>query len=134
MGQVIIIGRNRNYPTKEELPELFGILDKTFPYPEAMMRVLAENNKSYPRVASLPELTRIPASSAPYPETIMRCLGSEINGGYPCVLSVEGVEREIVSNLFFGVSPIEAMYYNGQFIPSAYCAGKQVLGVKYVKK
>lgn len=134
MGQIIIIGRNGNYPTTEELPELYDIPDKSAPYSEAMMRALAGKNKGYPRIVSLPELTRISDLSAPYPEAIMRCLGREINEGYPCIVSVEGVGREVVSNLFFGESPIEAMYYNGQLVPSAYCGGRLVYGVRYVKK
>lgn len=134
MGQVIIIGRNGNYPTKEELPELSAIAGISAPYSEAMMRVLQNKAKGYPMIAFLPELYDSPDTRPPYPDAIMRCLGSDINEGYPCILSVEGVEREIVSNLFFGASPVEAMYYNDQFIPSAYCGGKQVLGVRYVKK
>ncbi len=134
MGQVIIIGRNGNYPTKEELPELSAIAGISAPYSEAMMRALPNKTKGYPMIAFLPELYDIPDTSPPYPDAIMRCLGADINEGYPCILSVEGVEREIVSNLFFGESPVEAMYYNDQFIPSAYCGGKQVLGVRYVKK
>lgn len=168
MGQIIITGRNGNYPTTESLPELSDIPDVSAPYPELMMRTLSGHNKGYPCVALLPELSAIPDVPAPYPELMMRalsghnkgypcaallpelydipdicppypelmmrCLGSEINDGYPCVASVEGVEREIFSSLCFGDRPVTAMYYNEKFVASAYCGGEKVYGVKYVKK
>lgn len=134
MGQIIITGRNGNYPTTEALPELSAIPDISAPFPELMMRALEGHNRGYPSVASLPELYGIPDTLPPYPELMMRCLGKEINDGYPCVTSVEGVETEIFSSLRFGGSPVAAMYYNGQLITSAYCAGEKVYGVRYIKK
>lgn len=133
MGQVIIIGRNGNYPTTETLPELSMIPDVSAPYPEAMMRCLPKRNMDYPKVASLPELNAIPDTYPPYPEAMMRCLGAEINEGYPCVASVEGAVPEVFSKLFFGGLPVTALYYNGQLITSAYCAGEKVYELRYLK-
>lgn len=134
MGQIIIIGRNGNYPTTESLPELSQIESVTPPYPEAMMRTLSGKNKGYPRVVYLPELSAIPATVPPYPEAKMRCLGAEINDGYPCVMSVAGAIEEIRSSLFFGAQPVTALYYRGQRIASAYCGGEKVYEIRYVKK
>lgn len=134
MGQVIIIGRNGNYPTTESLPELSQLESVSAPYPEAMMRAVSGQNKGYPRVVSLPELSAIPSTVPPYPEAKMRCLGTEINGGYPCVMSVAGAAEEVRSALFFGAQPVTALYYCGQRIASAYCGGEKVYEIRYVKK
>lgn len=100
MGQVIIIGRNGNYPTTESLPELSQLESVSAPYPEAMMRAVSGQNKGYPRVVSLPELSAIPSTAPPYPEAIMRCLGAEWNDGYPFVIGLPGIEKKNIYGAF----------------------------------
>lgn len=95
------------------------------------MIVSSDRNNGYPRVHTLPELSSITLPCVPYPKYMMRCLGEEINNGYPCVMPLAGVVREISINLFFADKKIEAMYYNNQTVTSAYCSENTVAEVIY---
>ncbi|MBE6855991.1 MAG: hypothetical protein E7500_01000 [Ruminococcus sp.] len=95
------------------------------------MIISSDRNNGYPRVDTLPELSSITLPSVPYPKYMMRCLGEEINNGYPCIMPLAGVVREVSVNLFFAHKKAEAMYYNNQPVTSAYCNGETIAEVIY---
>lgn len=132
MGQIIISGRCGGYPTKEELPDLFGIPDRIPPYPKAMMRAVGSENKGYPTVTLLPALSAVPDRIPPYPMTMLRCISS-VNDGFPCIISMANVKRTVASQLYFADKKITDLYWNGQQISSAYCGNKKVYEAEYIQ-
>lgn len=132
MGQIIISGRCGGYPTKEELPDLFGIPDRISPYPKAMMRTVGAKNKGYPTAALLPDLSAVPDRIPPYPTAMLRCIKG-VNDGFPCIVSMTNVQRTVSSQLYFADKKITDLYWNGQQISSAYCGNKKVYEAEYTE-
>ena len=95
------------------------------------MIISSDRNNGYPYVDTLPELSGVTLPSEPYPKYMMRCLGEEINGGYPCIMPLAGVVREVRTSLFFAEREVEAMYYNNQLVPYAFCNGETAAEIVY---
>lgn len=63
MGQIIIKGKNNNYPTSETLPELSQIPYRAAPYPDNMMRCVGKAvNEGYPTVLSVENIETVTVS------------------------------------------------------------------------
>ena len=93
--------------------------------------IISGRNNGYPCIAELPELDSIKTLEAPYPDMIMRVLGESVNDGYPCIIPLEGVEKRVYSELFFGDKQVCAMYCGEKPVEAAYCKGRKVFEVYY---
>lgn len=131
MSLVIILGRNNGYPCVAELSDMDSIQMTSAPYPKWMLRVYPNVNNGYPSVFSLPERKSVKLKSSPYSSAMMRCLGSSVNQGYPVVIQLSDVKKDVLSKLRFAEMRISAMYYNENYISSAFCNEQKMFGISY---
>jgi len=126
MGMVIADG----YPYAEGLPDTPPFAD-TPPYHQWHMKVKSGVSSGYPCMLQVPALFRTADIQPPYPDYVMRCLGEDFNNGYPLIMQLEGIHRELFSSLYFADKKVEEMTFGGKYVIEGFCNGQRVYGTVY---
>ena len=132
MGMVIIPGRNSGYPFAEGLPDTPSLVD-TPPYHEYYMRISPERNNGYPAVMQVPLVGTL-SLAEPYPDAMFHILGEDFNDGYPLLLQLHGITREMFSDVYFAGDRGEELFFDGQKVIAGYCNGQKVYGMRYISQ
>ncbi|MDE5583399.1 MAG: hypothetical protein K2J08_06820 [Ruminococcus sp.] len=124
-------GKNGGYPRIAELAEFPDISFKK-PYGINFLVCDENRNNGYP---SMMCMGKFPDKhmNVPYPHGSFICKGEDFNNGYPFIPEITGVGIKCESSLFYGEKPVHEIYYNGQYITTAYCNGQKVFNLEYRK-
>lgn len=123
--------KNNGYPYIQDIPEMPSS-DMQKPYHRYFFILDKSRNNGYPAFRTFEDMP-VTDMQKLYPHGFMLCMGESVNDGYPCIPEISNIHAEKFSLLYFGEKHIDDLYYRRKYISAAYCNGKRVFSVKYVK-